>query len=287
MSARILSGKELSATIRVEIREEVERLVSNYANALRPGLAVVQVGADPASSIYVSSKKKACEEVGFISYGYDLPESASQQDLLDLIDVLNEDVRINGILCQSPLPKHMDEFEVFCRISPDKDVDGFHPTNKGLLSMGMEAPMPCTPLGCIEILKRSGIEISGKNCVVIGRSDIVGKPMALMLLNESGTVTITHSKTKNLADVCRSADILVAAVGKRGFVTADYVKPGAVVLDVGINRGEGKKIHGDVDFESVSEIAGAITPVPGGVGPMTITMLMKNTLYLYKKALKV
>jgi len=284
MTAKILSGKELSLTIREEIKEELIRIKAENKGALTPGLAVIQVGEDPASSIYVRNKKKSCEEVGFLSFGYHLEDTVSQEELLDLIDVLNQDQKVHGILCQMPLPAHIDAFSILCAIDPKKDVDGFHPMNKGLLSVGRDALVASTPLGCIEILKRSNIDMAGKNCVVIGRSDIVGKPVAALLLQENATVTTVHSKTKNIKEICAQADILIAALGKRGFVTADFVKPGATVIDVGINRGEGKKIHGDVDFQEVSEIAGAITPVPGGVGPMTITMLLKNTLTAYKRS---
>lgn len=248
-----------------------------------PGLAVIQVGEDPASAVYVNNKKKACEEVGFRSYGYHLPVDSTEKELLDLVDVLNADPNVHGILCQLPIPDHMDEFKVLCRILPEKDVDGFHPVNVGLLSIGKDSLVSCTPAGIIEMLLRSDIEISGKECVVIGRSNIVGKPVAQLMLARNATVTIAHSRTKNLKDVCKRADILIVAIGKPKFVTSDFVKPGAVVVDVGINRDENGKLVGDVNFESVSEVAGAITPVPFGVGPMTITMLMKNTLTAYKK----
>ena len=285
MTGSMIKGKELSEQIRKQIRSEAEEIAKTTANGRMPGLAVVQVGEDPASSIYVRHKKTACEEVGFCSYEYKLPEECSQEELFDLIDVLNTDPLVDGILCQSPFPAHIDERAVFSRISHDKDPDGFHPMNKGLLSMGVPAPVPCTPLGCMELLRHNGIEIAGKTCVVVGRSDIVGKPMVSLLTAADGTVTLTHSKTKDLPAVCRTADILVVAIGRKHFITADYVKPGAVIIDVGINRGEGKKVHGDVDFEAVKDIVSAISPVPGGVGPMTITMLMKNTLMLYKKSL--
>lgn len=279
---QILSGKELSLQIREEIKDEVRQIVKENQNLPRPGLAVIQVGDDPASSIYVKNKKKACEDAGFVYFFYHLQEDTSQKELVDLIETLNHESRVHGILCQFPLPSSMDAFTVLCAISPEKDVDGFHPLNKGLLSTGRDALAPCTPLGCIELLERNNIPIEGKHCVVMGRSDIVGKPLAALLLMKNATVTIVHSKTRNLPDICRQADILFAAVGKAKFVTADYVKPGAAVIDVGITRGEGKKIYGDVDFENVCETASAITPVPGGVGPMTITMLLKNTLVAYQ-----
>jgi methylenetetrahydrofolate dehydrogenase (NADP+)/methenyltetrahydrofolate cyclohydrolase len=283
--ATIISGKEVSAIIREQIAEEVRKIYelgSKDSTFCPPGLAVIQVGSDPASSIYVNNKKRACEQVGFMSFGYALPEDTTEDELIDLINALNEDSRVHGILCQLPLPKHIDEFAVICAISPDKDVDGFHPVNKGLLSIGRECLVSCTPLGCLALLKNAGIPISGKKCVVVGRSNIVGKPVSFLMLAENATVTIAHSKTENLPAVCREADILIAAIGKAGFITKEYVKPGAVVIDVGINRKEDGKVTGDVAFDEVAEIAGAITPVPGGVGPMTITMLLQNTLQAYK-----
>ena len=285
MTARILSGKEIAAQIRQEIGKEISEIKANDPNRTLPGLAVIQVGENPASSIYVKRKIKACAEVGVVSFEHHLDGSVSQEILLELIDKLNADTRIHGILCQLPLPDHIDEFSVLCRILPEKDVDGFHPVNKGLLSSGMQCLCPCTPLGCLEILKRSGISVAGKSAVVIGRSDIVGKPAAALLLAENATVTITHSKTQDLPRVCSQADILIAAIGKEGFVTKEFIKPGAVVIDVGINRTAEGKVRGDVDFESVSQVAGAITPVPGGVGPMTIAMLLQNTLTAYKRCL--
>ena len=285
MSAVIISGKEISAQLREQMGEEVSKICAegqNKKNFCPPGLAVIQVGHDPASSIYVSNKKKACEQVGIMSFGYELPEETSQNELVDLIAELNRDTRVHGILCQLPLPSHMDEFAVICAIAPEKDVDGFHPVNKGLLSIGRECLVSCTPLGCLALLKNLGIIISGKHCVVIGRSNIVGKPVSQLMLAENATVTVAHSRTKNLPEICRTADILIAAIGKVGFVTKDFIKPGAIVIDVGINRCEDGKVRGDVDFSGVSEIAGAITPVPGGVGPMTITMLLQNTLHAYK-----
>lgn len=285
MAATIISGKEVAAQLRAQMTDEVHQILLSglgLKHFCPPGLAVIQVGHDPASSIYVTNKKKACDQVGIISFGYELPVDASQEELIDLIDTLNKDTRVHGILCQLPLPVHMDEFAVICAISPEKDVDGFHPVNKGLLSIGRECLVSCTPLGCLALLKNQGISITGKHCVVVGRSNIVGKPVAQLMLAENATVTIAHSRTKNLPEICRQADILIAAIGKVGFVTKDFVKPGAIVIDVGINRCEDGKVRGDVDFEGVSEVAGAITPVPGGVGPMTITMLLQNTIYAYK-----
>lgn len=285
MPADIISGKEISARIRERIKGEIDEIVrSNEGNPdfVLPGLAVILIGDDPGSSIYVRNKRRICEEVGIRSFGYILESDTSEADLLSLIDQLNKDRNVHGILCQMPLPPHLDEFSVISAIDPGKDVDGFHPINKGLLSMGKDCFVPCTPLGCIAMLKLSGIEISGKHCVVIGRSNIVGKPLAALMLNENATVTITHSKTRNLKEICRQADILVAAIGKSGFVTGDYIKEGAVVIDVGINRDADNKVRGDVLFEEAFEIAGAITPVPGGVGLMTTTLLMQNTLQAYK-----
>lgn len=273
---QIIRGKEMSIQIREEIRTEVERICLEKNKV--PGLAVIQVGEDPASRIYVNNKKKACAEAGIRSFGYQLPAEASESELLDLIDTLNDDPNVHGILCQFPIPKHMSEFKVLCRIQPQKDVDGLTPFNIGLLSMGRETLVSCTPAGIIEMLLRSGIEIAGKECVIIGRSNLVGKPVAQLMIARNATVTVTHSKTKNLPEVCRRADILIVAIGKSKFVTAEFIQPGATVIDVGINRDENGKMAGDVDFESVSAIAGALSPVPNGVGPMTIAMLMKNTL---------
>lgn len=272
MAAQIIDGKAVSAKVKEEIRAEVER------DGLDIGLAVVIVGDDPASRVYVNNKKKACEVCGFKSYEYALPAETTEKELLDLIDVLNADENVNGILVQLPLPKHLSEEKVIERISPLKDVDAFHASNVGKIMIGNYNFLPCTPAGCMELIHSTGIEVSGKECVVIGRSNIVGKPMAMLLLHENGTVTICHSRTKNLAEVCRRADILIAAVGRAGFVTADMVKEGAVVIDVGINRNEAGKLCGDVCFDEVAEKASYITPVPGGVGPMTIAMLMKNTV---------
>ena len=277
--AKLISGKEVSAKVRAEVKEECEAL---KAKGIRPGLAVIIVGDDPASRVYVNNKKKACAEVGFVSEEYALPEQTSQEELIALIGELNSKPEINGILCQLPLPKHLDEKAVINAISPMKDVDAFHPSNVGRVMIGDYHFLPCTPAGVMEMIKSEGIEVAGKNCVVIGRSNIVGKPMAMLLLHENGTVTICHSKTKNLKEVCAAADILVAAVGRPKFVTADMVKDGAVVLDVGINRDENGKLCGDVDFAAVEPKASYITPVPGGVGPMTIAMLMKNTLMAAK-----
>lgn len=236
------------------------------------------MGQDPASRIYVNNKKKACEECGIYSEEYALPEKTDEKDLLELIDVLNNSEKISGILVQLPLPKHIDEKKVIAAISPKKDVDAFHPVNVGKIMVGDFDFVPCTPAGVMELIKESGIDPAGKECVVIGRSNIVGKPMAMLLLHKNGTVTICHSKTSNLAEKTKKADILVVAVGRANFVTGDMIKPGAVVIDVGMNRLENKKLAGDVDFESAEKVAGAITPVPGGVGPMTIAMLMKNTV---------
>ena len=272
MSAKIIDGKAVSAAVKEQVRQEIER------EGLEIGLAVVIVGDDPASRVYVNNKKKACEVCGIKSFEYALPAETTEEQLLELVDTLNGDPNVNGILVQLPLPKHLDEEKVIERISPKKDVDAFHESNVGKIMIGNYAFLPCTPAGCMELIRSTGVEVSGKECVVIGRSNIVGKPMAMLLLHANGTVTVAHSRTKDLAEVCRRADILVAAVGKPNFVTADMVKPGAVVIDVGINRLENGKLCGDVKFDEVSEVAGWITPVPGGVGPMTIAMLMKNTL---------
>ena len=274
--AKIIDGKAISSQIREEIAEQVKEY--NARNGALPGLAVVIVGENPASQVYVRNKKRACEQVGFNSWVYEMPESTTQDELNALIDKLNDDNSVHGILVQLPLPKHLDEEQVILRIRPDKDVDAFHPYNVGRITIGDPKFLPCTPAGIMELLHRSNIEISGKECVVVGRSNIVGKPMALLLLAENGTVTVCHSKTKDLKEVCRRADILVVAIGKADFITADMVKEGAAVIDVGMNRNAEGKLTGDVDFESVSEVASYITPVPGGVGPMTITMLLQNTL---------
>ena len=271
----LINGKEVSQKVKESVKSETIKLQSK---GIGVGLAVVIVGDNPASRVYVNAKKKACEEVGFNSYEYALPAETTQQELLDLVDVLNKDEKVNGILVQLPLPSHIDENSIINSISPEKDVDAFHPFNVGKIMIGEYSFLPCTPAGVMELIDSTGVEISGKNCVVIGRSNIVGKPMSMLLLHKSGTVTICHSKTKNLKEVCAEADILVVAIGRANFVTADMVKEGAIVIDVRMNRLENGKLCGDVDFEAVKEKAGYITPVPGGVGPMTIAMLMKNTL---------
>ena len=271
--AQIIDGKRISQEIKDELKEEVAAL---KAHGIEGSLAVIQVGEDPASSVYVRNKKKACEYIGLHSLSYELPEETTEKELLDLIASLNENDAVNGILVQLPVPKHIDTDKVIRAISPEKDVDGFHPMNVGRLVIGEKGFVSCTPAGIIQLLKRSGIEISGKNCVIIGRSNIVGKPMALLMLQENATVTVAHSKTTDLKAVCKTADILIVAIGKKQFITADYIKEGAVVIDVGIHRGEDKKLFGDVCYEEVEPVASAITPVPGGVGPMTIAMLMSN-----------
>ena len=275
MSAKILSGKEVSARIKAELKNEADKL---KAQGIMPGLAVIIVGDDPASRVYVNNKKKACEELGILSEEYALPAETKEEELLALIDKLNADKNISGILVQLPLPKGIDEEKVINRISPKKDVDAFHPANVGKIMIGNYDFVPCTPAGVMELIAESGIDISGKECVIVGRSNIVGKPMSMLLLHQNGTVTVCHSKTKDLKEVTKRADILVVAVGRPEFITGDMVKEGAVVIDVGINRLENKKLVGDVEFESVEKLASAITPVPGGVGPMTIAMLMKNTI---------
>ena len=282
--ANIIDGKQISAAIRAEIKEET--LAFEKENGIRPGLAVIIVGEDPASQVYVRNKRRACDEVGFYSEAYELPASTTQEELNALVDKLNADPAIHGILCQLPLPKHLDENEVILRIDPKKDVDAFHPANVGRIMIGDYSFLPCTPAGVMALLQRSGIDVTGKECVVVGRSNIVGKPQAMLLLHANGTVTICHSRTKNLAEVCRRADILIAAIGKADFFTADMVKEGAVVIDVGMNRRADGKLTGDVDFASVAPKASYITPVPGGVGPMTITMLMKNTLTAAKDSVQ-
>lgn len=276
---KLIDGKVISASVKERVKDEV---IALNQKGITVGLAVIIVGEDPASKVYVSNKKKACEALGIISREYALPENTTEQELLDLIRELNANPEINGILCQLPLPKHLDEKLIINSIDPEKDVDAFHPVNVGKIMIGDFYFLPCTPAGVMEMLEYEGIDVTGKNCVVIGRSNIVGKPMNMLLLHKNGTVTICHSKTKNLAEICKNADILVAAVGRPNFVTADMVKEGAVVIDVGINRVDGK-LCGDVDFENVKDKASAITPVPGGVGPMTIAMLMQNTLTAAKK----
>ncbi len=275
MAAKIIDGKKVATRIKSELKAEVTLLKEMN---ICPGLAVVIVGDDPASRVYVNSKKRACAEIGIYSEEYALPESTTQQELLDLVIKLNEKDDINGILVQLPLPKHMDEDEVINTIHPNKDVDGFHPVNVGRIMLGNPQFLPCTPAGVMELIKESSINVEGKECVVVGRSNIVGKPQSMLLLQQHGTVTICHSRTKNLEEICKRADILVAAVGRPQMITGDMIKPGAVVIDVGINRLENRKLVGDVDFNSAALIAGAITPVPGGVGPMTIAMLMRNTV---------
>lgn len=271
--ALIIDGKKISQEIKDELKEKVAVLKTEGKEI---ALAVIQVGNDPASSVYVGNKKKACEYIGIRSESYELPEETSQDELIALIGKLNNDNAINGILVQLPLPKHINEDAVIKAIAPSKDVDGFHPESVGALLIGQDGFLPCTPAGIIQLLKRSNIDISGKECVVIGRSNIVGKPMAVLLLRENGTVTVTHSKTANLKEVCKRADILVVAIGKPKMINREYVKEGATVIDVGIHRNENNKLCGDVDYDDVFPVAGAITPVPGGVGPMTIAMLMNN-----------
>lgn len=270
---QMIDGKKISQEIKDELREKMEELKRKGESRC---LAVIQVGEDPASSVYVNNKKKACEYIGIDSESYHLPEETTEAELLELIDALNRKPEVNGILVQLPLPEQIDEDKILLAISPEKDVDGFHPVNVGNLSIGRPGFVSCTPAGVIQLLRRSGIGIEGKECVVLGRSNIVGKPMAMLLLRENGTVTVCHSRTKNLKEITKRADILVAAIGKPKFINADYVKEGAVVIDVGIHRNENGKLCGDVDFESVAPHCAAITPVPGGVGPMTIAMLMHN-----------
>lgn len=272
MAIRI-DGKAVSGQMKDEVKARVEEYKKE---GIEVTLAVILVGNDPASAVYVGNKKKACEYVGIRSLSYEMPEETTQEELLSLIEELNHRADVNGILVQLPLPKHLNEEEVLLAISPLKDVDGFHPENVGNLSIGRKGFVSCTPAGVIELLRRTGIEMEGKECVVLGRSNIVGKPMAMLMLRENATVTVCHSRTKNLKEVTKRADILIVAIGKPCFITADYVKEGATVIDVGIHRKEDKKLCGDVAFAEVEPIAGAITPVPGGVGPMTIAMLMKN-----------
>jgi len=279
--AQIIDGKAVSSAVKAEVAEEAARLKDEVG--LKVGLAVVIVGNNQASRVYVNNKKKACEAVGFQSYEYALDENTTQEKLLDLIEVLNRDDKVNGILVQLPLPAHIDEKAVINAISPDKDVDAFHPVNVGKIMIGEYAFLPCTPAGVMRLIESTGTDVSGKNCVVIGRSNIVGKPQAMLLLQKNGTVTICHSKTRNLKEICLGADILVVAIGRAKFITGDMIKEGAVVIDVGMNRDENNKLCGDVDFESAEKKASYITPVPGGVGPMTIAMLMKNTLTAAKQ----
>lgn len=273
--AKIIDGKAISMAIKDELKEKVAEYKKQGVEIT---LAVIKVGNDPASAVYVRNKEKACEYVGITSRTLALPEETTEEELLKVVKELNEDKAVNGILVQLPLPKHIDESKVLLAIDSNKDVDGFHPVNVGKMVIGEETFLPCTPAGIIEMLKRTDIEISGKECVVIGRSNIVGKPMSMLMLKENATVTIAHSRTKDLKEVTKRADILIAAIGKAKFVTADYVKEGAVIIDVGMDRDENGKLCGDVDFDSVSQVASAITPVPGGVGPMTVTMLLVNCL---------
>lgn len=271
--AKLIDGKKISQEIKDELKEKVAVL---KAEGKTGALAVIQVGEDPASSVYVRNKKNACAYIGIESLAYELPESTTEEELLKLIEELNEKEKVKGILVQLPLPAHICEDKVIQAISPKKDVDGFHPQSVGAMTIGEKGFLSCTPAGIIQLLKRSGVEIEGKHCVVIGRSNIVGKPMALLMLRENATVTIAHSRTKNLSELCKQADILIVAMGKPRFIGAEYVKEGAVVIDVGIHRDENNKLCGDVKFDEVEPIASAITPVPGGVGPMTIAMLMSN-----------
>ena len=271
--AKLINGKEISQQIKDELKEKVSALKAQGKNIC---LAVIQVGNDPASSVYVGNKKKACAYIGIESRAFELPEETTEEELLSIIKDLNEDDGVHGILVQLPVPKHINEEKIINAISPKKDVDGFHPESVGSLCIGRPGFVSCTPAGIIQLLKRSDIDIEGKHCVIVGRSNIVGKPMLQCLLNKNATVTVCHSRTKNLAEITKMADILVVAIGKSKFVTKDMVKDGAVVVDVGINRGEDGKLCGDVDFEEVSKVASYITPVPGGVGPMTIAMLMNN-----------
>ena len=271
--AKLIDGKRISQEIKDELKAEVAALAQQGKTA---SLAVVQVGADPASSVYVRNKKNACAYIGIGSESYELPEETTEEELLALIQELNQKEEVHGILVQLPLPSHIDEEKVILAIDPSKDVDGFHPQSAGALMIGSKGFLPCTPAGVIQLMKRSGVEMEGKNCVIVGRSNIVGKPMAMLMLRENATVTVTHSRTKNLKEVCKQADILIVAIGKPKFINEEYVKEGAVVIDVGIHRLEGKKLCGDVDFDAVEPHVSAITPVPGGVGPMTIAMLMDN-----------
>lgn len=272
---KIISGKEVSEAVKLRVSDEVKNLKSN---GIEPCLAVILVGDDPASRVYVNNKKKACEFCGIRSLEYVLPAETKEEELIELVEKLNNDKSVNGILCQLPLPKHLDEKKVLNLIKPEKDVDAFHPENVGHIMIGDFNFLPCTPAGIMEMLRYENIDLDGKNCVVIGRSNIVGKPMAMLMLKENATVTICHSRTKNLKEVVVGADVIVAAVGRPNFVTADMVKDGAVIIDVGINRMDDGKLCGDVDFEACKEKASYITPVPGGVGPMTIATLMQNTI---------
>ena len=280
METKIINGKEISAYVKDKIKAEVKEI---NAQGVEVGLAVILVGDNSASKVYVANKKKACEDLGIVSYEYVLPAQTTREELLGLVKELNENEKVNGILCQLPLPSHLDEKEIINAIAPEKDVDAFHPVNVGKIMIGDFDFLPCTPAGVMEMLKYCDIDVCGKECVVIGRSNIVGKPMSMLLLHKNATVTVCHSRTKNLAEVTKRADILVSAVGKANFVTADMVKEGAVVIDVGMNRNSEGKLCGDVDYANVFPHCSAITPVPGGVGPMTIAMLMQNTLTAAKK----
>ena len=280
--AKLIDGKLISAQIREELAEETKAFIAE--SGVTPGLAVIIVGEDPASQVYVRNKRRACEQIGYYSEAYELPATTTQEELMALVRRLNGEEKIHGILVQLPLPKHLDEHEVLLAIDPKKDVDAFHPTNVGHIMIGDYDYLPCTPAGVMALLEKSGISPAGKEVVVVGRSNIVGKPQAMLMLHANATVTVCHSRTVDLPAVCRRADILVAAIGKADFFTADYIKEGAVVIDVGMNRRADGKLTGDVDFASVEPKASYITPVPGGVGPMTITMLMKNTLTAARRA---
>lgn len=279
--ANLIDGKLISTQIKDELKEEVAQLKEK---GIEGCLAVIQVGSDPASSVYVRNKKRACEYIGIRSLSYELPEETTEAELLELIAKLNADKSVNGILCQLPLPKHIDEDKIIDAIAPEKDVDGFSPQSVGAMVIGKPGFLPCTPAGVIQLLKRSNIDIEGKNCVVVGRSNIVGKPMAMLMLRENATVTICHSRTKDLKAVCSQADILIVAIGKPLYIDSSYVKDGAVVIDVGIHRDENNKLCGDVNFEDVAPKTSYITPVPGGVGPMTIAMLMSNCVESMKRS---
>lgn len=275
MEAKIINGRDIASEIRLGLKNDVEKL---KRNGVQPGLAVVIVGDDPASRIYVNNKKKVCDEIGIRSFEYALPAETSEEEVIELIKTLNGDKNVHGILVQLPLPQHINSERVLFEIDPDKDVDAFHPVNVGKIMIGNYKFLPCTPAGVMELIHRTGIDLKGSECVVVGRSNIVGKPMAMLLLHEHATVTVCHSRTKDLKSVCRRADVLVVAVGKPELIKADFIKPGAVVIDVGINRMENGKLCGDVDFDGAKSVASYITPVPGSVGPMTIAMLMKNTV---------
>ncbi len=279
--AKIIDGKAISAQIREDLKVQTAELIER--TGYTPALAVILVGDDPASAVYVRNKQRACLEIGFRALEYKLPATTTQKELDDLIDTLNADDTVDGILVQLPLPRGLDEQSVLLRIRPDKDVDCFHPYNVGRVMTGESRLAPCTPMGVMELIRSTGVDVTGKECVVVGRSNIVGKPLSMLLLRENGTVTVCHSKTADLAAVCRRADILVAAVGRAGLITGDMIKPGAVVIDVGINRTPEGKLTGDVAFEDAEKVAAYITPVPGGVGPMTIAMLMQNTLIAAKE----